>query len=295
MTAAKIAAALGKARREGRDWRCICPVHGGSSLTLRDGHRRLLVKCWRGCNSVEVLAELRRLGLIAGHGDDARRAPVVLHSDDRADTARRIALARRIWDAAKDARGSPVVRYLACRGIGLPPPPALRWAPSLRRPDGTSGPAMVGRVDNLDGELIGVHRTWLARGPDGIWRRRDRASLGPTGGSAVRFAPAAEMLLIGEGVETCAAAMQATGVSCWAALSTSGLVALHLPPTVRSVVILADHDANGAGQHAARTAAQRWLAEGRRVRIAMPPQPGWDFADVLMADKLRLAGGRNAA
>jgi phage/plasmid primase-like uncharacterized protein len=51
---------------------------------------------------------------------------------------------------------------------------------------------------------------------------------------------------------------------------------------VRQVIILADHDSSGAGEHAARVAAQRWLAEGRRVWIAMPPEPGTDFNDVLV-------------
>jgi hypothetical protein len=50
---------------------------------------------------------------------------------------------------------------------------------------------------------------------------------------------------------------------------------------VRQVIILADHDANGAGERAARAAAIRWVGEGRRVRIAMPPEPGTDFADLL--------------
>ena len=68
----------------------------------------------------------------------------------------------------------------------------------------------------------------------------------------------------------------------WAALSTSGLVALASPPVVRTVIILADHDANGAGERAARAAAAHWLAEGRRVRIAMPPAAGTDFNDVLI-------------
>ena len=47
------------------------------------------------------------------------------------------------------------------------------------------------------------------------------------------------------------------------------------------VIIAADHDASGAGKEAARAAAQRWLAEGRRVRLAMPSKPGTDFNDVL--------------
>jgi hypothetical protein len=71
----------------------------------------------------------------------------------------------------------------------------------------------------------------------------------------------------------------------WAALSTSGLKALILPELVRDVVIVADHDASGAGQSAAWIAAQRWLAEGRSVRIALPPNTGTDFNDMLL-DKL---------
>jgi phage/plasmid primase-like uncharacterized protein len=140
---------------------------------------------------------------------------------------------------------------------------------------------MVARVDGPDGELSGVHRTWLARDESGIWQRRDRASLGPVGGAAVRLAPVAGTLLIAEGIETALAAMQATVQAAWAALSTSGLMALRLPPMVRTVIICADNDQNDAGQSAAYTAAQRWLAEGRRVRIATPPEPDTDFADVL--------------
>jgi phage/plasmid primase-like uncharacterized protein len=141
---------------------------------------------------------------------------------------------------------------------------------------------MVGRIDDIDGELMGVHRTWLDCNERGQWRRRDRAMLGRAAGGSVRLAAASETLMIGEGVETALAAMQATAMPAWAALSTSGLVALVLPPIVRTVIILADHDVSGAGERAARSAAERWIAEGRRVRLALPPLPGTDFADVLL-------------
>ena len=75
--------------------------------------------------------------------------------------------------------------------------------------------------------------------------------------------------------------MQATGQPAWAALSAGGIGRLALPASVRSVVILADHDRSGTGERAARNAAPRWLAEGRRVRFVMPPEPGADFADML--------------
>ena len=58
--------------------------------------------------------------------------------------------------------------------------------------------------------------------------------------------------MVGEGIETCLAAMQATGHPTWAALSTSGLRSLDLPKDVRDVIVLADGD--DAGEAAARTA-----------------------------------------
>lgn len=285
MSAAEIAKALGQSHRSGCWWRCRCPVHGslGATLALQDGERGLIAKCHAGCDRRDVLAELRRRGMLGDASHDRHFRPAAIARVGDPDGApRRIAVARRIWDAALDACGSPVARYLDGRGITIAPPPSLRWAPSLLRPDGTYRPAMVALVERVECGVVGVHRTYLARDDAGIWRRRDRASLGPIGGGAVRFAPAAATLMVGEGIETCLAAIQATALPAWAALSTSGLRALVLPPIVREIVILADNDANGAGERAARLTADRWLAEGRRVRIAMPPEPNADFNDALL-------------
>jgi putative DNA primase/helicase len=75
-----------------------------------------------------------------------------------------------------------------------------------------------------------------------------------------------------------------TGLPAWAAISAGGIERLILPPLpiAADVTITADHDVNGVGERAARTAAQRWLNEGRRVRIAMPKVPGSDWNDVLL-------------
>ena len=113
--------------------------------------------------------------------------------------------------------------------------------------------------------------------------------LGPCRGGAVRLARAGNVLMVGEGIETCLAAMQARGHPAWAALSTSGLLALDLPDDVRDVIVLADGD--DAGEAAARGAALRWKREGRRVRIAHPPQ-GMDFNDMLLGSALQNEGGR---
>jgi predicted DNA-binding transcriptional regulator AlpA len=48
-------------------------------------------------------------------------------------------------------------------------------------------------------------------------------------------------------------------------------------------------------QRAAHDAAARWLAEGRRVRIALPPEPDTDFADLLVADASAAEEARHVA
>jgi hypothetical protein len=104
--------------------------------------------------------------------------------------------------------------------------------------------------------------------------------LGPCRGAAVRLAVPGDLLMVGEGIETCLAAMQATGRPALAALSTSGLRALDLPDAVREVVVLADGD--DAGEAAAQDCAHRWKREGRFVRIARPLR-GCDFNDLLLS------------
>jgi putative DNA primase/helicase len=130
-----------------------------------------------------------------------------------------------------------------------------------------------------DGKPVGIHRTYLSR--DGGGKAPvtpQKMMLGPCGGGAVRLGPAINSLMIAEGIETALSAMQATGCSAWAALSTAGMRSVDLPPVVREVIVLADGDE--AGETAAKAAALRWRREGRRVRIARPPA-AVDFNDVL--------------
>jgi hypothetical protein len=131
------------------------------------------------------------------------------------------------------------------------------------------------------GSPIAVHRTFLAS--DGGGKAPvdpAKMMLGPCRGGVVRLGEPGTVLMVGEGIETCMAAMQATGNATWAALSTSGLRSLDLPRDVRDVIVLADGD--DPGEAAAQDCARRWKREGRRVRIARPPQ-GTDFNDLLKA------------
>jgi hypothetical protein len=196
------------------------------------------------------------------------------------DNARRSEKALAIWQLAKPARATSVETYLASRGIDVAPPDALRSHDGLRHPSGGIWPAMVALVTNgTDGTPVAIHRTFLAR--DGTGKAPvdpQKMMLGPCRGGAVRLGQPEGVLMVGEGIETCLAAMQTTGQAAWAALSTSGLRCLDLPPEIREVIVLADGDA--PGEAAAQQCARRWMREGRRARIARPPR-GMDFNDLL--------------
>ena len=218
----------------------------------------------------------------------ARRMPVKREQDQ--DDARRSEAAFAIWQSAKPAQGTPVETYLDSRSIHLPPPDSLRFHAGLRHPSGGIWPAMVALVtDGADGTPLAIHRTFLARDGGGKAPiEPQKMMLGPCRGGVVRLADPGDVLMIGEGIETCLAAMQASGHAAWAALSTSGLRALNLPNDVRDVIVLADGDE--AGEAAARDCAFRWQPEGRRVRIARPPT-GMDFNDMLMGRAPRIKEG----
>ena len=295
MTAETIARALG-GHRAGAGWTARCPAHDDRTPSLsltdtKDG--KLLVRCHAGCDQKDVIAALRGRGLWGEGRSRAgtwaqRRKPVEREPDG--DDAKRTQRALAIWQSSRPSPETPVETYLSSRGLHLPPSDALRFHPAMKHPAGGFWPAMVALVTKgLDGEPVAVHRTFLAR--DGGGKAPvdpQKMMLGPCRGGAVRLADPGEVLMVGEGIETCLAAMQASSHPAWAALSTSGLRALDLPKDVRDVIVLADGDE--AGESAARDCALRWKREGRRVRIARPPQ-GMDFNDMLSGQAPRTEEG----
>ena len=204
MSAAQIASALGDARREGRGWRCCCPLHSGRSLVIKDGDwGRVLVKCWGGCNSLDVLAELSRCGLLPGR---ATYTPRVITVSRRHDDGARTARTLKIWRESRVGAGSVAARYLASRGIRYDRwPDSLRLHPNCPRPrDGagkllTPQPAMVALVEHVERGSVGVHCTYLR--PDGsakadLPKNEQRAFFGPILGGAnpVRRAASGRMV-----------------------------------------------------------------------------------------------------
>ncbi|MEQ9335158.1 toprim domain-containing protein [Thalassobaculum sp.] len=295
MNAASLAAALG-GHKAGCGWIARCPAHEDRtpSLSIRDADDgNLLVHCHAGCDQGRVIECLRSRELWPGHR--GRLVPYsgtasVARRQTSEGGAARVTAALSIWQAAIPPDGSLVGVYLASRGLCLPSGARIRFHPGLKHLSGSIWPAMVGLVtQGPDDAPLAVHRTFIAR--DGSGKAPvdpSKMMLGPCRGGAVRLGPFGEPLMVGEGIETCLAAMQATGNATWAALSTSGLRALDLPDGIRDVIVLADGDE--PGEAAAMDCARRWKREGREVRIARPPR-GCDFNDLLMGCADASTGG----
>ena len=301
LTAADTARALGGGASSGSWSRCVCPIHGGDRLTLalRDSEQGLIVHCHAGCTRERIFAELHRRGLRDNTAPlpGTPRARVECAAARERDRRRRILCALDLWGECYPPQDTLVATYWRSRGLVEPIPSPIRVHGMMsHRESGARRPAMVALVAHVEHGPVGVHLTYLAT--DGSMQAAvepRKRSLGPVGGGAVRLGDAdpTRELVVAEGIETTASVMQATGLPGWAALSANGIRSLVLPPGVCAVLIAADNDANGTGETAARDAARRWLAEGRRVRIAIPPEPGTDFNDVLLGRYL--AETRNVA
>ncbi|WP_198370259.1 DUF7146 domain-containing protein [Roseomonas rosulenta] len=217
----------------------------------------------------------------------ARQEPPSAPKPER-DASRDISFIR---EHAQPIQGTAAERYLVSRGLVVPDGADLLFHPDLANFETRAGyPAMVALVRNLAGEVVAVHRTYLQDDGEAV-RKADipkpRMMLGRSGGGTVRLAPLGPHGVLGlcEGIETGLAAMLACpGLPVWAALSTTGLEQAVLPPEAKRVVILADHDASGAGMRAAEAAAAKLRLEGREVSIALPPREGDDFNDMLQSD-----------
>lgn len=293
-----------------------CPAHPdrNPSCRVRNGERAPLVSCYGGCEPRSIIAELKRLGVwpeqALGRAGDCRaeqRTPrrsyahnaasplVPRHLSD--DDKTRIVFAREIWEATLPAAGSIVEPYWhEARGLALSIPRVIRFGAAVPYGYDQPGrapvrrlPAMVAKVDAPDGTFAGVHVTFLAN--DGSDKRRDlpndRLVFGCVAGGAIRLAEAVDELAIGEGIESTASYMQEFGVAGWAAMNTSGIRAIILPPPPIAflVTFLGENDEPKGPRKVVASAAAiadataRLRLEGRLVGSVFPAEEFKDFND----------------
>ncbi|WP_234822444.1 DUF7146 domain-containing protein [Palleronia aestuarii] len=262
---------LATLKRAGREWTGPCPSCGGTDRfsinTDRDvyncrscqgGDGIGLVELALGCDFPAALAwlvgdrdvRLSPQELARREGEIARQREA---RERRAEDERRksIAAARAIWAEGKPIAGTAVEVYLSGRGLGpdiLTPPEVLRYHEALPYMDRQAGewveihrgPAMLGLIAAPNGELIGVHRTWLdpaekdgkayihVRGT----ARPAKKVLGSKKGAAIRLSGQAcapgtfDTLVMAEGIETTLSAMVADpvpGAAYWAGVDLGNM------------------------------------------------------------------------
>jgi putative DNA primase/helicase len=293
-TLAPLACALGGEAYAGGQ-RALAPAPGhrsaDRSVSLRLDGDRVLVHSFGAADWREVLDWLRGAGWIdtenrlCGEGGRWPTAPA------RADRTRaeRISAARALW-AAGGPLSAPGAAARHCHGRGIDPEGliALRAHPAaptaVYRNAGLRLPALLAAVRDADGELTAVEVTYLdARGVRSRLAHPSRKVVGVLpAGAAVRLAPAAVHMLVGEGVFTTLSAMARFGLPGWALLSTSNLRRWRPPAPVRRLLIAGDRGPDGE-RSAAVLRAAAWKA-GVPAEIALPPIGAGDWNDLLCAE-----------
>jgi hypothetical protein len=289
VSAHTIARALGGKHASNGGFICRCPVPGhgrgagdrNPSLLVSDGDHAPLFKCFGGCDSRDVLDELRRRGLIERRDRDPRSArrplraaPVTIDQREQHRKA-----AAWLWSQRQPIGGTPAERYLReIRGITCALPSTLAYLP----PSGEKYPhptmiAAFGLCDEPEpGELVpprrvgAVHLTKLRA--DGLGKaeiEKAKMFLGSPGALPIALAPPNDLLglAIAEGIEDALSVHQATGLGAWAAGAANFMPKLAgaVPSYIDSVTIYAHDDK--AGQAGACELADKLISRGLTVGI----------------------------
>jgi hypothetical protein len=206
----------------------------------------------------DVLAEARsflRLPRAEPAPDRTSRAPLAPHGSSDA--------ARRLYAISRPIRGTIAETYLRNRRItALHEASALRFHPRCYyRSDAdaptVAWPALIAGVTDLDGKIIGVHRTWLnPSGDDKAPVGTPRRAMGSLLGHGVRFGAVGEIMAAGEGIETMLSLRTVLPtLPMVAALSATHLAVLSFHPSLRRLYIA--RDADRAGERAAAALIER--------------------------------------
>ncbi len=283
-----------KLKLRGGDWWGSCPFHKENTGSFSVNDAKGFYHCfgcrahgdvldwWQKTEGMGPADAIERLKHEAGEARPWREEARSSKADDAEARAKRDqALA--IWSSSQPIGGTIAETYLrSARRIRLGLPECLRFHPGLPIGgiDGESWPAMVASVTDLEGQVIAIQRTFLAR--DGSGKaviQSPKRSLGGLAEGAVQLGPAAITLGIAEGIETGLSAMELFAVPVWCALG-SNLSRLSLPAMVRNVAIFADR--GEAGEAAAEKAKSAFRLLGRKVAVRFPAI-GNDFNDELRA------------
>ncbi|OHC91727.1 MAG: hypothetical protein A2792_00300 [Sphingomonadales bacterium RIFCSPHIGHO2_01_FULL_65_20] len=291
MTLHAIVAALGGDLYAGGS-RASIPAPGHStadrSVSLMLVADRVIIHGFGGADWRTARDDLRGRGFI----DDAGRLTGGgrgRSSSPRPDQRFRVETASRLWTATTERPPhGPAALYLRRRAVMAVAAASNlrlhRCAPlSVYQIGGRVRPALIARISDADDRLTAVELTYLEiNGLLAAGLRLARKTVGQVPpGAAVRLSPAAENMLVGEGVVTTLSAMDRFGLPGWALTAANNLAVWSPPACVRRVLIAADR--GEAGEAAATRLRRRLVRDGLDVEVSWPEPPFGDWNEVAVA------------
>ena len=247
---------------------CRCPAHadGTPSLSLRQGDRGVLVHCFAGCESADVLRELK--SIVPGRRYDFLPKPERSFNSSE--------LARRIWSQGVPIAGTWGAAYAGFRGI-VGSYDDLRFHPRCprgKKPHTVFLPALLVGVRQAR-EIMAVQRIFLKPGGQGYTAK---VMIGNPQQASWQGQRPCKVLAIAEGFETAARFADLHDIPTWASLGAGRLTQLRLPDGITELIIAEDND--DEGRKASLKAIEAYAREGLEIRRMPPPSRFKDWARV---------------
>lgn len=203
-----------------------------------------------------------------------RRADKAKQKRDK-DRAAKIAYARKLWFSSVPAPDTPAEAYLRQRGISVPVPDCIRFAPEIKHsPTKTFHPALIAGVQNQSERITAVQRIYLDSGGGKADLDENKRSVGDVGGGAVRLYEPGAVLALAESVEDGLALHELTGQPVWAVPGSSHFWNFEPPACVKTLILAPDPDKAGDG--AAQKAAERLADKIKTLHLPSPDGRDWN-------------------
>lgn len=285
----KVAGLITKLARSGTEMKGLCPLHEEQTASFYANDAKGVFYC-HGCGrGGDVIAFVQEVG---GRsflescewlmGSSSFCPPEQRYPVAQATAIRQINVHRAKAEFRRGVaiEGTVVQAYLFNRGLAGQVPGCIRhsWVPRFWHDDGSEGPrepAMIAAVQDVDGSVVGIQRTFLDKEGRKARRGSARLSLGQIRGGALRLGPVRPEIMLTQGVEDgLALTRMFVGATVWAALGDGNLAHVALPRHVRSVTLCGDAD--DAGRTAVQRAKEAYEALGIAVKVLFP-RAGKDF------------------
>ena len=241
-----------------------CLIHNDKRPSLsitQDANGKVLVHCHAGCAQNDLIDYFRA-------NDAWTPESTVNNAHDKNSYA------KLLWESSLELNGTDIASmYLKNRGLKFTElPKTLRFNPSCYLNKEKNLPALIAKIQDSSGELIGVQRIYLDNSGQKANVDTPKKILGSfkSGYVELRADSPGDEIHITEGIETGLAVFLSLKQTTYCAVSASNLSKVRTAKTDKTTHIWADEDKSGTGEREARKAAQEFTAQGIRAIIHLP-------------------------